>query len=377
MVIPQYWEFPPYRIIGGKQCYLEFDDGRSLVDLNSGYWQYLFGYRHEDFLKILCDPDSHRPPSTFISLHEEALTLNAILADRTGFPHVQFNTSGSGAVDTAVRMVDQLRPGRKIISLRNAFHGSNATALMASGFGFMRKASFVKADTFVMIEASEEGIGAIGNLARKDEVSCVILEPIQGVGGCYVIPHEFLADLFRLRREHDFLIIADEISTFARTGEILASKEWPSSPDIVCLGKGISGGFFPISLVLATDEVLEHHQKVGNFFYGNTLAATPLACKLVMLTFKLLFENGFTRIRTLSDSIEASARKHALALRGRGIMCAIDLGTRKDAETASKTLADDFGLFSIPEGRYLSLMPSLEVTERHIEDFFSALSSVR
>ncbi len=405
-MVKQYWEFPEYQIVGGEgyRVTVEWQGKRyECTDMNSGYWQYLFGYQHPEFLKIFADSSSYQPPSLFVSLHEEIETVGKEIERLTGFSHALWLASGSGAVDAGIRMADVIRPGRMIVSVRHGFHGSNATALAASGFEFMHTASFIKEESFVLVESNERGIAEIERLASEDRLACVIFEPIQGVGGAFVLSQDFLMELQKLRKKYDFFLIADEVSSFARTGHLLSSciplhvsetkggmlsnrqdhnsppplifrGGFKYSPDLVCLGKGISCGYVPVSLVLASDEVIERHEQVGKFFYGNTLAGTRLACRLVQTTLRLLENGGLVRVRALGKRIDEEARKCRISLRGAGIMRAIDFGSKRQAGAVAHDLIIKHDFFTIPEGRYLMLMPSIVLPEGEIRRFFIALS---
>jgi adenosylmethionine-8-amino-7-oxononanoate aminotransferase len=239
-----------------------------LLDLNSGYWNTILGHRK---LAISATTGDAYFAHLFGRYHESAARLAAMLCQQTGYHKALLLCSGSGAVDAALRIAWQCTwsPSRRrdggVLSLSGAYHGSTAAGLAVSGLKYERWLPFRTSQRVLGRWVFEQGIDPAAtdrHLAAEqvvwDRVRAFLFEPVVGVGGVWAIDPSAYASIAAARHRAGGVCIADEIATGScRTGTLLASERLKPTPDIVCLGKGLTNGLFPLSVVLVNKTVWE------------------------------------------------------------------------------------------------------------------------
>ena len=300
---------PPLQIHSGQGVFLETRDGRQILDAISSWWVNLHGHSHPAIAEAVAKQASRLEHALFAGFsHEPAEELAVRLGKIVPPPlcHVFFSDDGSTAVEVALKLALQYwkncgRPGkRRIVALENAYHGDTAGAMSVSDdspftaafeswrIPVLRVHSAYCAHCPVGLQRATCHIECLNKLERllseqSDEIAAVIVEPLlQGAGGMIVHPEDFLSGVRRLTAAHDVLLIADEVLTgFGRTGRMFACERATVVPDLMCVAKGLTGGFLPLAATFATDRV--HDAFTGGdraraFFHGHSYTANPIAC---------------------------------------------------------------------------------------------------
>ena len=281
-------------------------DGRELIDGMSSWWSAIHGYRNpvlDAAAKGQLDQMSH---VMFGGLtHAPAIELAERLVAMTPEPlqHVFFADSGSVAVEVALKMCFQARPGKtRALTVRGGYHGDTFGAMalcdpvggMHSLFtGALKEHVFAARPPIELDDAYVSEIEAMA-AAHADELAAVVVEPVvQGAGGMWFYDPELLRVLREICDRHDLLLVFDEIATgFGRTGELFACEHAGISPDIMCVGKALSGGYLTLAATLCTSEVAASIQD-GTLMHGPTFMANPLACSIALASTGLLIDGSW------------------------------------------------------------------------------------
>lgn len=290
-----------YPVTGADGVYLTLNDGSKLIDGMSSWWSLVHGYNHPKMnaaLKAQIDQFSH---VMFGGLtHKPAIELARKLVNMTPEPiqTVFFADSGSVSVEVAIKMAVQYWQSAgqtkktKILTVLGGYYGDTTGAMsvcdplnsMHSHFsGILPEHYFVSRPSCKFDEPFEES--HTEELKQKleelgDQLAAVIIEPVvQGAGGMYFYAPEYLKRLRELCDEHEVLLIHDEIATgFGRTGKLFACEHAGIVPDIMCVGKVLTGGYMTLAATLCTDKVSKTISEQGPMMHGPTFMANPLAC---------------------------------------------------------------------------------------------------
>lgn len=290
-----------FPIVAADGVYLTLNDGRRIIDGMSSWWSLVHGYNHPTMnaaLKNQVDQFSH---VMFGGLtHKPAIELARKLVDMTPEPiqTVFFADSGSVSVEVAIKMAMQYwqsvnKPGKnKILTVCGGYYGDTAGAMsvcdpltsMHSHFtGILPQHHFVSRPSCKFDEPFDES--HIEKLKQKllelhGQLAAIIIEPIvQGAGGMYFYSPDYLKRLRELCDEYDVLLIHDEIATgFGRTGKLFACEHAGTVPDIMCIGKALTGGYMTLAATLCTEKVSKTISEKGPMMHGPTFMANPLAC---------------------------------------------------------------------------------------------------
>jgi adenosylmethionine-8-amino-7-oxononanoate aminotransferase len=309
----------PIKIVRGEGIYLYDESGKSYVDAVSSWWVNLYGHRHPkitEAIKNQLDTLDHVLFADFT--HEPAEELASLLLSEVGnhFAKVFFSDNGSTAVEVAIKQCVQyyfntrkeLRT--KIIAFENAYHGDTFGAMSAGAksvfskpfehlFFDVKHVSYPS--TWIgdeSIELKEEhSLTQIKQLLEENtnQISCLIIEPlVQGAGGMLMCRPEFLDKLQKVVENYDVKIIFDEVMTgFGRTGSVFAFQQTKLKPDCVCLSKGITGGFLPLSVTISTQELFNAFYSDNpehTFYHGHSYTANPISCSAAVASTKLIHE---------------------------------------------------------------------------------------
>jgi adenosylmethionine---8-amino-7-oxononanoate aminotransferase len=302
-------EEPPIVIEHAEGTNLYDTDGRAYIDGVSSLWCNVHGHRHPAIDAAITAQLGRVAHSTMLGLsHEPAIALAeqllAIAPD--GLSRVFYSDSGSTAVEVALKMAfqwarQQGQPERVgFISLENGYHGDTLGAVSVGGVG--RFHSLYEPLLFPAWRARAGDIEDMAALLERhgDQVAAVILEPlVQGAAGMLLSPPGYLRQVRELCHRHGVLLICDEVATgFGRTGRMFACQREDVAPDLLCLGKGLTGGYLPLAATLTTERVyqgfLGDFEESRTFFHGHTYTGNPLACAAGLATLEV-----FERERTL------------------------------------------------------------------------------
>ncbi len=310
-------EQEPLLVTSAQGVRLRLADGRSLVDGMSSWWAAIHGYRHpvlDAAVRRQLDRMSH---VMFGGLtHEPAIALARRLVDITPDPlqHVFFTDSGSVAVEVAAKMAVQYwiaagRPGKhKLMTWRGGYHGDTlhpmsvcdpVGGMHAMWSGMLPRQVFVPAPPRGFDRPVDPGqqAGWVDALdAHREEVAAIIIEPVvQGAGGMVMHHPGYLRMLRALADRYEVLLIFDEIATgFGRTGRLFAADHAGVSPDIMCLGKALTGGYLSMAATLCTSDVADRVSGAGVLAHGPTFMANPLAAAVSLASVDLLLSTEWS-----------------------------------------------------------------------------------
>jgi putrescine aminotransferase len=309
-------------IVRGEGCYVWDSDGNKYLDGLAGLACVNIGYGRKEIAEAAADQINTLSyfNSFFKSSNKPAIQLAEKLAEITpaGLNHVFFANSGSEANDTALRMVRQFwalegKPEKNVIIAREmAYHGSTVAAGALSGMPPMHEQAAV-IDNIEHIQCpykyaygrdmdeEEFGVLAAGWLQERiseigaDRVAAFFAEPIQGAGGAKIPPKNYFAEIQKICTEHDVLLVVDEvICGFGRTGNWFASETFGiENIDLMCLAKGITSAYMPLSAVMVNDRITDTLiEKGGEFFHGFTYSGNPVSSAVALENIRILEDEG-------------------------------------------------------------------------------------
>lgn len=384
-------------IVRGEGARLYQADGSVLIDAISSWWVTVHGHAHPYIAEAIGKQARELEQVIFAGFtHEPAITLAERLIEK--LPHritkVFYSDNGSTAVEVALKMAWQYWQNRgkakqRIIAFRHAYHGDTFGAMSISGRSVFTRAfeellfdvHFVSSPGEMPLEAVLQELEVA---TEKEDVAALILEPlVQGAGGMLMYSPEDLDQIIRFCRERNILVIFDEVMTgFYRTGKLFASDHCLYKPDIICLSKGLTGGFLPLSVTACTEEVYgaflsEDRSKM--LFHGHSFTANPLGCAAANASLDL-FERSATQDRiaqiakTQEEGMAAlSTSPHLQKIRRTGTVLAMDIagtGASDYLNNVGKRLSKWFferGILLRPLGNVVYIMPPYSMEEQTLK----------
>jgi len=342
-------------------------DGKEYLDCMGGYGVALVGHcnpRVVDALKKQLEKIITVHSSLYNKTREEFLE-NLIRIAPKGLTQVHLNNSGTEAVEAAIKFARKFTGKKGMVAMNGSYHGKSFGSLSLT-FNPKYRKSFeplvekVSFTPFGDIEALRSSVDS--------ETGLVIIEPIQGESGIHVAPDGFLQDVRKLCDEKGIVLIFDEIqSGLGRTGKMWAAQHWNTTPDIMCLAKGIAGGV-PMGATLVRPEILA---SISKGEHSSTFGGNPLSCAAGIATIKALTEDGLVDNATkmgkrLMDGLQELKNKHKIIreVRGKGLMIGVEMKFE-----VKDILLDGIanGLLLLYSGRnILRLLPPLVISESDI-----------
>ena len=354
--------------------------GRRVFDAVSSIWTIIHGHCHPAIVDAIALQASTLDHATTLGASNlPAETLASALCEYCETDYAFFGSDGASAVEAAIKMALQYwrnagEPHRtRFLRLVDAYHGDTTGAMSLSDIAVFKS-------NFGAITFETRAYGDPRDLDAPD-VAAIIVEPlVQAAAGIRLVSPEHYAPL----RACTPLVIVDEIATgFGRTGTMFAFEQLELRPDLICLGKGITGGALALSAVLARDRVYDAFlgaaEERKQFFHGHSYAGNPIACAAALASLELFArEATFER----AGGIEATARERATVLREHaaiaeirqaGTMVGIELRDAQRAWPVAHALYD-LGHFTRPIGAAVQLVPPLSSSNDEIHDFFDAFN---
>ena len=393
---------PPLLVKSASGTRLRLDDGREVIDAMSSWWAAIHGYRHPRLDAALRDQAADMAHVMFGGLtHEPAVELGRRLLDLApdGLDQVFFADSGSVSVEVAVKMALQWQRGQgrpqrtRLLTIRGGYHGDTFGAMsvcdpvggMHSMFADVlmpqvflpRPPAGLDANISQWVHEASAAVDACG-----DDIAAIIVEPVlQGAGGMHVYPPAVVQWLRETADHHDWLLILDEVATgFARTGEMFAAAHAGISPDIMCVGKALTGGYLTLAATLCQTHVAEgiDASESGVLMHGPTYMANPLACAVATASIDVLTASNWradiARIQTHLDDGLGPARDldHVIDVRTLGAVGVIQLDAQVDVTRVTKT-ALDHGVWVRPFRDLIYTMPPYVSTNDDLTQITTAL----
>lgn len=367
-------------------CKLVDTEGNEYIDGVSSLWCNVHGHRHPKIDAAVQEQLGRVAHSTMLGLsHEPAIEL----ADRlieiapAGLSRVFYSDSGSTATEIALKIAYQHHqqsgsPQRtQFLSLVDAYHGDTLGAVSAGGIDLFHETYRPLLFDTLKVSAGDDGALEQTFADHGDTLAAVIMEPlVQGAAGMLTHPQGWLRKVRELCNRHGVLLILDEVATgFGRTGTMFACQQEGVAPDLMCVAKGITGGYLPLAATLTTETVYESflgdHTDYRTFFHGHTYTGNPLACAAAIATLEV-FEQEHTLDHVADMSVLAGKLLETVAamprvkeIRRRGLMIGIELdGFAPEARTGHKVTlaARRRGAIIRPLGDVIVLMPPLALS---------------
>ncbi|MFQ5928413.1 MAG: adenosylmethionine--8-amino-7-oxononanoate transaminase [Acidobacteriota bacterium] len=380
--------------------YLYTADGRRILDGISSWWVNIHGHNHPRLNRALQEQIGKLAQVIFAGFtHEPAVRLAAELVKCTpaNLSRVFFSDDGSTAVEVALKMAYQYWRNREesqrklFVALEHAYHGDTFGAMAVGG---VKEFHCHFSDLFFEVRRVR-GVESLEEILKRESgrVVAVIVEPmVQGAGGMLIWPVEFLRQLREVTHHYSIPLIADEVFTgFGRTGKMFACEHGPIEPDLMCLSKGLTGGYLPLGATLASEEIYgsflsEDHTRT--FFHGHSFTANALSCAVALESLALFHEER--RLERVAE-LEQLFRQRLNHLRdasivretrGIGALAVLELEPQKQAgylDERSAVLGQAFldrGVLLRPLGNVLYFLPPYVITDDEAHWVFDVIEEV-
>ncbi len=390
-------DIPTHLVESAEGVCLQLADGRRVIDGMSSWWSAIHGYNHPMLNQALKNQFGTMSHVMFGGLtHKPAIDLAKILLEITpdNLTKVFFADSGSVSIEVALKMALQYwynkhQPNKhKFVTIDSGYHGDTFGAMSVCdpviGMHHLFSQSlmsqfFVKSPSMVPMDEALEDLQTTFE-QHESSIAAMILEPVvQGAGGMRIYNPQYLIQAQHLCKQHNVLLIVDEIATgFGRTGELFAIQYADIEPDILCLGKALTGGYMSLAATLTTNEIANH---VGRLMHGPTFMANPLACAVANASIELLltsdWQDNIARIEQHFHTELVPLKQHQSVtdVRILGAIGIVEMTNEIDIESVQNFLIEQ-GVWLRPFGKLLYTMPPFIITNDELLQLTNAVKKV-
>lgn len=395
----------PLRVVSARGSLLQLDDGRQLIDAISSWWVTLHGHGEPSIAAAIAAQAQQLEQVIFANFsHPPAEQLAEKLASLTGLDRLFFSDNGSTAVEVALKIAWQWwrnrgEPRQQLIAFEGAYHGDTVGAMALGERSLFNSAyeglmfSVARAPWPASwwgdesVEARELQALAVLDRLLETPTAAVIFEPLlQGASGMNLVRPQFLRAVERRVRASGALLIADEVMTgFGRSGSLFACQRAQIQPDLMALSKGLTGGFMPMGVTMASERLYEAFIGIDpklTFFHGHSFTANPLGCAAALASLELLKQQpqcyGQFEQRHRQHLQQLTGHHRLEHFRGMGSIAAFDLIVDQPGYLQSlgrqlqrQCLAK--GVYLRPLGHVVYLLPPLGISEAQLEQCYRAI----
>jgi adenosylmethionine-8-amino-7-oxononanoate aminotransferase len=396
--------FAPIHIERAKNCTLYAADGKEYIDAISSWWVNIHGHANEVIAQAIATQAKKLEHVIFAGFtHTPAIELSQNLIEilPKHFSKVFFSDDGSTSVEVAIKMAFQywynlgLKHKTKLVAFENAYHGDTFGAMSAGARGpfnaafqnYLFEVQHIPVPDKNNIEAIKQ---QFESLAKEDNVAAFIFEPlVQGAGGMIMHEAGHLDELLSIAHQHQIICIADEVMTgFGRTGTNFAIEYLQNQPDIICLSKGITGGFLPLGVTISSKKIVQAFdsaEKEKTFYHGHSYTANPLCCAAANVSIALLTEKACQQkisfISQLHSSFADTIKDHSSIkdVRQQGTILAIEFKTKETSSyfNSIRDMLYEFylnkGVLLRPLGNVIYIMPPYCITEGELNKIYDVI----
>ncbi len=397
---------PVFYVKSAKGVYLKLKNGKKLIDGMSSWWSVIHGYNNKELNKAAKDQLNKMSHIMFGGLtHQPAIDLAKKLIEITpsNLQKIFFSDSGSVSVEVAIKMAIQYWQSKKqpqknkLLTIKSGYHGDTFKAMSVcdpeTGMhhifnGSMPQNYFAEQPKIRFSQKWDSSdILSIKTILEdnNENIAAVILEPIvQGAGGMWFYSPQYLNNLRNLCDKHNVLLIFDEIATgFGRTGKLFATNYTNIQPDIMCLGKALTGGYLSLAATLTTSEIAKtiSQGEAKVFMHGPTFMANPLACAIANTNIELLFSYDWeNKIKNIENQLnnELNTLKTNTKVNDVRILGAIGVVEMKEPVNMAilQQKFVDLGVWIRPFGKLIYLMPPYIIKPLEITKLTKAIKKV-
>lgn len=397
----------PIHIERGEGCYLFASDGKKYIDAVSSWWVNIHGHSHPYIAEKIYEQSTRLEHVIFAGFtHTPAILLAEKLLQivPSHFSKVFYSDNGSTSVEVAIKMAVQYWYNKgetqrtKIIAFEEAYHGDTFGSMSVGGRNtFNAPFDPLLFEVYYIPLPTEENIevcmAQLKQYADQNQVAAFIFEPlVQGAAGMRMYSPEHLDGLIAKAKDYHIICIADEVMTgFGRTGKNFAIEYLTTQPDIICLSKGITGGFMPLSVTMCTENIYQAFyadEVAKTFFHGHSYTANPIACAAALASLELLLsekcQQQMSEIAQSHHQFLEHIQGHPSIkdIRVRGTIIALELKTKEGTSYFSSVrnglyhFCVERGVLLRPLGNILYVMPPYCISKTDLEKVYQTIEEV-